>query len=184
MFGLHYLKGWSKTQATRALSSAEAELYATVKASAEVIGMISIYQDFGIAIHGSVLGEANAALGMIRRKGIGKTRHIDTSFLWVQEKNASKEIKYGKIQGKDNPADLFTKFLSGDEIDKHMTAMNFEYKSGHDGIALTIKAQVAQVPIVQILRYLCSTATCYPPPSKACDNSRLRKEPVALHAMA
>ena len=138
MFGSHYLKGWSKTQATRALSSAEAELYATVKASCEVIGMSSIYQDFGITIPGSVLGDANAALGMIRRKGIGKTRHIDTSFLWVQEKSASKEIKYGKIPGKDNPADLFTKFLSGDEIDKHMTAMDFEFKSGHDDIALTL----------------------------------------------
>ena len=68
MLGSHYLKGWSKTQATRALSSAEAELYATVKASAEIIGMISIYRDFGITIKGSVLGHANAALGIIRRK--------------------------------------------------------------------------------------------------------------------
>ena len=35
--------------ATIALSSAEAEPYATAKASAELIGMISIYRDFGKA---------------------------------------------------------------------------------------------------------------------------------------
>ena len=44
------------------------------------------------------------------------------------------------IFGKDNPADRFTKYLSGDEIDKHMTAMSFEYKLGRDDIALTINA--------------------------------------------
>ena len=60
--------------------------------------------------------------------------------MWVQEKNASKEIKYGKVPSKDNPADLFTKFLSGDEIDKHMAAMSFEFKAGHDAIALTINS--------------------------------------------
>ena len=49
---------------------------------------------------------------------------IDTSFLWVQEKNASKKMNYEKIPGKDNPADLFTKFLSGDEISRHMASMN------------------------------------------------------------
>ena len=99
---------------------------------------MSIYRDFGITIRGSVLGNANAALGVNQRKGIGKTRHIDAIFLRVQEKKASKEIKRGEILGKDNPADLFTKFPSGDEIDKHMTAMDFEFKSGHDDIALTI----------------------------------------------
>ena len=58
--------------------------------------MISISRDFGIAMQGSILGDASAALGMIQRKGIGKTRHIDTNFLRVQENNASKEIDYGK----------------------------------------------------------------------------------------
>ena len=47
-------------------------------------------------------------------------------------------MKYGKISGEDNPADLFSKFPSGDEIMKHMATMSFEYKSGHDDIALTI----------------------------------------------
>jgi hypothetical protein len=69
---------------------------------------------------------------------VGKTRHIDTSFLWVQEKNASKEIRYGKISGKENPADLFTKFLSGEEIGKHMQTLNVEFKTGTDDIALSI----------------------------------------------
>ena len=75
---------------------------------------------------------------MIRRRGIGKTRHIDTNFLWAQEKGASKEIDDGKILGKDNPADLFTTYLSENEFDKRMATIHFEFKSGTDDVALTI----------------------------------------------
>ncbi len=138
MYGSHYLKGWSKTQATVALSSAEAELYAAVKASAEALGILSVYKDFGKTMQASILGDASAALGIIKRKGIGKMRHVNTNFLWVQEKSASKELVYSKVSGKENPADLFTKFLSCDDIDRHMAKMGNEYLSGKDDIALTI----------------------------------------------
>ena len=86
LYGSHYLKGWSKTQSARALSSAEAELYGIVKMSAEVMGIMSMYKDFGKTVAGHILCDANAALGVIRRKGVGKIRHLDTAFLWAQEK--------------------------------------------------------------------------------------------------
>ena len=54
MLGSHYTKGWSKAQATRALPSAEADLYAAAKTSAELIGMVSIYSDCVVAAHGSI----------------------------------------------------------------------------------------------------------------------------------
>ena len=41
MYRSHYSKVWSKTQATRALSSAEAELYSIVKTAAETTGIVS-----------------------------------------------------------------------------------------------------------------------------------------------
>ena len=84
MCGSHYFKGWSKTQAAMALSSAEAELYAAVKTFAALLGVISAYRDFDTTLQGSILAYTSAALGMIRRQCIGKTRHIDTSFLWIQ----------------------------------------------------------------------------------------------------
>ena len=43
----HLIKMRCKTQAVVALSSAEAELYGLVRASAETIGLISMYKDFG-----------------------------------------------------------------------------------------------------------------------------------------
>ena len=71
--GGHTIKTWSKTQALIALSSGESEFYATLKASAEALVMISMLQDFGVRVTGEVWGDAQAALGIINGKGLGTT---------------------------------------------------------------------------------------------------------------
>ena len=42
MIGAHWIKSWSKTQTLIALSSAESELYVSVKATAQVVGIQSM----------------------------------------------------------------------------------------------------------------------------------------------
>ena len=64
-----------------ALSSGESELYATLKAAAETFGMISPMKDLGWHLPGEILGDASAALGIINRRGLGKTRHSDIGLL-------------------------------------------------------------------------------------------------------
>ena len=54
----------SKTQPTIALSSAEAELYSSIKLAVEVLGMVRVYQVFGVKMKGQLWGDAPAALGM------------------------------------------------------------------------------------------------------------------------
>ena len=88
------LKLWSKTQAVAPLSSAEAELSAPVKASQEVPGMMSLCTDVGEMTQVHLMGDASAAIGIIRRMGLGKVRHLNASLLWVQEKEASRELQY------------------------------------------------------------------------------------------
>ena len=79
------LKGWSKTPCLIALSSGESELYATLKAASEGLGLLSIANNIGLKFAGEVWGDASAALGVIHRKGLGKTRRIDTGCLWIQQ---------------------------------------------------------------------------------------------------
>ena len=107
---------WCKTQATVALSSAEAELYGLVRASAEAMGTVSMYRDFGRQVSVHVLGDASAALAIVQRQGIGKIRHLDTSYLWVQEKAMKGQIAYGRVPGRENGAYLFTKPLSWEKM--------------------------------------------------------------------
>ena len=101
--GTHTLKGWSKTQALIALSSGEAELYAALKASAETLGLVSLLRDLGYNLSGEVWGDASAALGIINRKGLGKTRHIETGFLWIQQTAGEKRLRYHKVLERRTP---------------------------------------------------------------------------------
>ena len=128
--GAHWIKAWSRIQATVALSSAESELYAMVKTSTEVMGVASILKDWGMHLGGTILGDASACLGVIQRQGLGKLRHINTNYLWVQEKAAKKELQFGKVWGKCNPGDLMTKFLPAPEIEAHLNRMSSYYREG------------------------------------------------------
>ena len=47
MIGSHLIKAWSRTQNHVTLSSAEAELYAMVKCTAELMGIRSMMADWG-----------------------------------------------------------------------------------------------------------------------------------------
>ena len=62
-------------QAAVALSSEEAELGAAVKASQEVLGMMSLWKDESETPRRHVSGDASAAFGIIQRMGLGKMRH-------------------------------------------------------------------------------------------------------------
>ena len=76
--GDHALKTYSKLQAVVALSSAEAELYAMVPASAEAMAMQSYARDLGVEVKNELYTDSSAALGIAKRAGIGKVRHSRT----------------------------------------------------------------------------------------------------------
>ena len=118
--GQHLIKTWSKTQSLIALSSAESELYGVVKAASEALGIMSVTQDFGRPLKAKVFADASAALGIIVRRGLGKVRHIDTNFLWVQEISARREIDFNKIPGGANEADMMTKGVTREIMERHV----------------------------------------------------------------
>ena len=140
MLGSHMIQMWSKTQATVALSSAEAELYGTVKASSESMGVISLLKDFGKIMINHVYGDASAALAIIGRSGVGRVRHLDTSYLWIQEKSANDEIKYNKVCGTENIADLFTKALDWGTLQYHTEALGGKVTAGRDEMGYQVAA--------------------------------------------
>ena len=76
------------------------------------------------------MGDASAVLGIINRKGLGKTRHIDTGLLWIQQTVAKRELSFNKVHGKENPADLYTKYLDESTILTHSNALVYQFTDG------------------------------------------------------
>ena len=87
-------------------------------------------QDFGIDLEGTIHIDASAALAISQRQGLGKLRHINVHWLWIQERIKSGDLSAHKVYGKDNTAELITKHFSGEEISRHLSAMNFEVATG------------------------------------------------------
>ena len=86
--------------------------------------------DYGVKVAGEIWGDAQVALGIIHRKGIGTTRHIQTGLLWVQQVSAEKRFKFGKVLGKLNLADLFAKYFDKDNIEQHVATLKYTFAGG------------------------------------------------------
>ena len=129
------VKHWSKTQPTIALSSGEAELSGIAAGMAQAIGLQSLAQDMCWTLKPRVHSDATAAIGISKRRGLGKIRHLHTADLWVQQKVRSESVELVKVLGTDNPADLFTKYLDKATIHKALGAMNCEFREGRAAAA-------------------------------------------------
>ena len=86
-----------------------------------------MYKDLGTHMNGVVLGDASAALAIVARRGLGKLRHLDTNYLWIQEKAAKGDLNFKKVAAVDNGADLFTKTLSWNEIQSHIHKLSSQF---------------------------------------------------------
>ena len=74
MIGTHFIKGWFRTQTIVTLSSAEAELIALVKCTADM-GIRAMMNDWGRDTTSTLYADSSAALAIANRKGAGTLRH-------------------------------------------------------------------------------------------------------------
>ena len=80
-----------------AKSSAESELYTVVRGSTEGLGLTTMTKDFGVDVEVTVHIDANAAKGIVERKGLQKTRHIEVDILCLQEMQARRLPPLSKV---------------------------------------------------------------------------------------
>ena len=136
MHGHHTLKSWATTQAVIALSSGEAEFYGVVKGASALLGAIALARDLGILLKGRIHTDSSAAKGIASRRGLGKTKHIDTQYLWVQERVNAKDFSLHKESTNDNVGDLMTKHLDATKLVDFTTRLGYHAREGSASLAL------------------------------------------------
>ena len=127
------VKHWSRTQATRALSTAEAEYHAVVTGAAEGLGMQSMMADLGVTTHVRVWTDSNAVKAIVSRRGLGKTRHVELRYLWLQDVTKSGRVKMRRIPGEQNLADHLTKGKAWYQIETLIRGVGGFMKVNGDG---------------------------------------------------
>ena len=135
--GCHCLRTWASTQKRVTLSSAESELAAATKASIEGIGMAQLMEGFGRTVNVEILVDSSAALAIVGRRGNGKLRHVRVSELWIQEVASDGDLKYKKVAGTENPADMMTKHVPSSRAAKLLELLNMKIEDGRARIGLS-----------------------------------------------
>ena len=75
---------------------------------------------------------------MALRKGAGRLRHLHTQYLWCQDVFDRKEAQLTKEKGEDNEADLMTKHLGKQVLERHLMAISQEFQHGRAESSLEI----------------------------------------------
>ena len=138
MFGGSAVRGWSSNQSVIALSSGEAEYYAALKVASAAMGFQAMLADLGITAKIILYTDSFAARGIIHRAGLGKLRHLETGYLWLQAAAKAKRLQVRKVLGSENPADLFTKHLAATDMWKHLETLQISIEEGRTEAVLAI----------------------------------------------
>ena len=99
LLGAHLLKHWANTQKVVTRSSGEAELAGVVKGVGEALGLQSFAKDLGLELPIGVYADSSAAIGICRRSGIERVRHLAVGQLWVQERLRVGEFRCSRSLG-------------------------------------------------------------------------------------
>ena len=73
----------------------------------------------------SVAADMEILLGVVSRRVVGKTRHIDTQELWLQSAIRNHELEVQKVAGDENVADILTKNVDAEVLERQMAEMSF-----------------------------------------------------------
>lgn len=82
--------------------------------------------------------DSTAAIGVCRRRGLGRIRHLAVAELWLQDKVRSGELSLHKVLGKDNPADALTKAVDATTLQTALARMRIEIETGRAASAAQI----------------------------------------------
>ena len=141
IFGAHVIKTQSVLQSTVSLSSGESEFYAAVQGSATGLGVQSLLADWLVNVGITVASDSSAARGLASKRGLSKTRHIATRYLWLQERVRRREMKLVKVTTEKNRGDAFTKALMGPRLDALVKRLALRHHEGAgDALRAAIKA--------------------------------------------
>ena len=102
------------------------------------LGLLAVAKDLGCSWDLVVETDATTAIGICRRRGLGKIRHLAVADLWVQDRVRSGDVVLRKVPGSENASDCLTKFVDRPLLLKHIARMGLYKEEGRAALAPTI----------------------------------------------
>ena len=126
MHGGHCILSRSRAQQLVALSSAEAELNASVKGLSELIGLYNRASEIlQMSPKLTLSTDASACRGKLHRHGAGKVKHLSVKQLWSQEAVRCFGVEVHRLPRAENPADILMHSAIFPVADQQLSRLNF-----------------------------------------------------------
>ena len=125
----------SQYKAVVALSSAESELYAIRTGAQEGLHIANFIKEatttkVNIRIH----TDSTSGKSIATRIGSSKkAKHIDLKYLFIQQLVQNGILSIHKISTHDNPADILTKYVPAEVLNKHLYMAGIHCPQHHNG---------------------------------------------------
>ena len=113
-----------------------------VTGCAEGLGMQSIARDLGWESEVRVWTDSSAARSVGNRRGLGKLRHVELKWLWVQDAVKEGRVKLKTVPGSENVADHLTKPKTKVEVEGSLAKVGAGFRDAK-------KEQVVEEETVQ-----------------------------------
>ena len=130
------IKSYSKGQGVVSLSSGEREYYALVSSASSLLGEVSTAKDWGLQTENEVYMDASAGIAMGSRRGLGKAKHVDTQYHWVQDRVAMRFFRLKKVGTDEMLAYVLTKPVTEEKMNRALRGMNFPFLVGEHHLTL------------------------------------------------
>ena len=96
---------------------------------AQGLGLQALARDLGFEVALTLHSDATAAIGIARRRGMGKIRHLDCTDLWV----AIRWVR--KNPGTESPADILTTYVDHSILTSALKRLNLKFMEGRPACA-------------------------------------------------
>lgn len=134
--GKHCVRARSKTQSVIATSTAEAEFYSMCSAASQAVGLKSLLDNIGETLTIKIGEGATAGKSVASRRGLGRPKHVQVQYLWVQSLVKDGDIVLAMILGDEHESDLMTEHLPAAEQNSLLDKMGQEYLKGQSRLVL------------------------------------------------
>ena len=130
------IKSYSKGQGVVSLSSGESKYYALVSSASSLLGEVSTAKDWGLQTESEVYMDASAGIATVSRRGLGKAKHVDIQYHWLQDSVAMRYFRLKKVGPDEMLADVLTKPGAEEKMNKALRGMNFYFLFGEHHLTL------------------------------------------------
>ena len=113
------------------LNVSDCEYCALTHGAAHGLGVRAYMADLEFELSLQIFSDSSAAKAFAVRRGLGRQRHVQTRHLWLQERVAATHLTVQKVGTTQNPADILTKAVSRERLERHRKKIGLRHVEAH-----------------------------------------------------